>query len=157
MESELKSVVSVVVRSLGYDAVKPEQERALLSFLRGHDVFVSLPTGYGKSLCYAALPAAFDAVRDGPKSIVIVISPLISLMKDQVAALSSRGLAVWCVTRESSDEEKAKVRSGGYQLVLFSPEALLGVRQWRELLQSETYSSRIVAFVVDEAHCVKKW
>ena len=50
----------------------------------------------------------------------------------------------------------AKVQNGQYQLVLFSPEALLGVRRWREMLLSETYSSRIVAFIVDEAHCVKK-
>ena len=64
-------MVSAVVRSLGYDAVKPEQERALLS-LRGHVVFVSLPTGYGKSLCYAALPAAFDAVRDEYHQVILL-------------------------------------------------------------------------------------
>ena len=122
MEYELKSVVSAAVRSLGYDVVKSEQEQALLAFLRGHGVFVSLPTGY------ATLPAAFDSLGNRPKSIVIAVSPLIALMKDQVAALSSRGLAVGCVTQESTDEEKAKVRSGQYQLVLFSPEALLGVR-----------------------------
>ena len=61
MESELKSVVSAAIRSLGYDVVKPEQEIALLS-IRWQDVFVSLPTGYGKSLCYAALPAVFDSL-----------------------------------------------------------------------------------------------
>ena len=74
----MKSVVSAAVQSLGYDVVKPEQEIALLSFLRGQDVFVSLPTGYGKSLCYAALPAAFDSLKNSPgKSIVIAVSPLI--------------------------------------------------------------------------------
>ena len=133
MEYELKSVVSAAVRSLGYDVVKPEQEQALLAFLRGHDVFVSLPTGYGKSLCYAALPAAFDSLGNRPKSIVIAVSPLIALMKDQVAALSTRGLAVGCVTQESTDEEKAKVRSGQYQLVLFSPEALLCAAFYHEM------------------------
>ena len=66
--------------------LKPEQEAALLSFLGGRDVFVSLPTGYGKSLSYAALPAAFDSLRNAPsKSIILVVSPLIALMKDQVA------------------------------------------------------------------------
>ena len=152
------SVASAAVQSLGYDVVKPEQEIALLSLLHGQDVFVSLPTGYGKSFCYAALPAALNSLKNRPgKSIVIAVSPLIALMKEQVAALSSKGLAVGCVTQESLDEEKAKVRNGQYQLVLFSPEALLDVRRWREMLQSETYSSRIVAFIVDEAHCVKKW
>ena len=143
---------------LGYVALKNEQERALLAFLRGHDVFVSLPTGYGKSLCYAALPAAFDKLRTGTsRSIVIVVSPLIALMKDQVSALSAKGLAVGCVTSESSDTELANIRSGHCQLVFFSPEALLGVRRWRQMLQGELYSQRIVAFIVDEAHCVKKW
>ena len=160
MDDELKEVVSAAVGALGYDCIKPEQEIALLSFLRGHDVFVSLPTGYGKSLCYAALPAAFDRLlkKTSPStSIVIAVSPLIALMKDQVASLSARGLAVGCITQESSEEERAKVKNGQYQLVLFSPEALLSFRRWRELLQGEGYSSRIVAFIVDEAHCVKKW
>lgn len=159
MDSKLKGIVSSAARDLGYDSLKPEQEIALLSFLRRQDVFVSLPTGYGKSLCYAALPSAFDSMlsRRPGTSIVIAVSPLIALMKDQVTTLSARGLAVGCVTRESSDEEKAKVKNGQYQLVMFSPEALLTVRRWREMLQDEMYNSRIVALVVDEAHCVKKW
>ena len=71
---------------LGYNSIKPEQELALLSFMRGHDVFVSLPTSYGKSLCCAALPGAFAKLLKknlpGSTSIVIPISPLIALMKD---------------------------------------------------------------------------
>ena len=159
MDSGLKGIVSAAAQALGYTSLKPEQETALLSFLGGRDVFVSLPTGYGKSLCYAALPAAFDSLlkRRQATSIVVAVSPLIALMKDQVATLSARGLAVGCITQESSDEEKAKVKRGQYQLVLFSPEALLTIRRWREMLQGESYSSRIVAFIVDEAHCVKKW
>ena len=61
-------------------------------------------------------------------------------MKDQVASLSARGLAVGCITQESSEEERAKVKNGQYQLMLFSPEALLSFRRWRELLQGEGYS-----------------
>ena len=68
-----------------------------------------------------------------------------------------KGLSVGCLTRESSDSERAMALSGQYQLVLFSPEALLIVRRWREMLQSEVYKSRIVAFVVDEAHCVNSY
>ena len=154
---DLEAIVSSAVAQLGYDSVKPEQKAALLAFLRGRDVFVSLPTGHGKSLCYAALPAAFDSLRRSPSQSIVVVSPLIALMKDQVATLSGRGLSVGCVTSESSVAEKDKVSNGQYQLVLFSPEALLSVRRWREMLRDETYTSRIVAFVVDEAHCVKKW
>ena len=83
---ELRAIVSTAIGRLGYDMLKPEQEAALLSFLGGRDVFVSLPTGYGKSLCYATLPAAFDSLRNTlSKSIVLVVSPLIALMKDQLA------------------------------------------------------------------------
>ena len=78
-------------------------------------------------------------------------------MKDQVATLSAKGLSVGCITRESSDSERAMVLSGQYQLVLFCPEALLIIRWWKEMLPSEVYKSRIVAFVIDEAHCMKKW
>ena len=135
---------------------KPEQELALLSFLQGHNVFVSLLTGYRKSLCYTALPGAFDKLlkrtSPGSTSILIALSPLIALIKDQVASLLTRGLAVGCITHESSDEERVKVKDGQYQLVLFSPEALLTVCRWRELLQGTNYRS----FIVDEAHCVKK-
>ena len=144
--------------NLGYSSIKPEQELAISSFLEGNDVFVSLPTGGGKSLCYATLPNAFDQLKttDVP-FIVIVVSPLIALMKDQVAIYREKGLKVGCVTRESTSEERSQAVKGIFQLVYFSPESLLCGRRWREQLQLEPYRSSVVAFIVDEAHCVKKW
>ena len=88
---------------------------------------------------------------------MVVVSPLIDLMKDQVTAYSARGLKVGCITGESSSDEKSEVVNGNFQLLLFSPETLLSGHRWRELLQVEPYKSNVVAFVVDEAHCVKKW
>ena len=117
-------------------------------------MFVSLPTGYGKSLCYAALPAAFDSLRRSPsQSIVVVVSPLIALMKDQ-SGISGRGLSVGCVTSESSVAEKDKVSNGQYQLVLFSPEALLSVRRW---LRDETYTWRSPTwvYIILRARCIR--
>ena len=73
---------------LGYSSLKSQQKRAITSFLEGNDVFVSLPTGSGKSLCFALLPFAFDDFLRREGSIAIVVSPLISLMKDQVGFLS---------------------------------------------------------------------
>ena len=99
MDSGLKGIVSAAAQALGYTSLKSEQETALLSFLGGRDVFVSLPTGYGKSLCYAALPATFDSLRQAT-SIVVTVSPLIALMKDQVATLSARGLAEYRMHNE---------------------------------------------------------
>ena len=99
----LSKVARTAADNLGYTSIKPEQESAIVSFLRGNDVFVSLPTGYGKSLCYAALPSyAFDQVRaSSHPSIVIVVSPLIALMKDQVASYNAKGLKVGCITSNS--------------------------------------------------------
>ena len=75
---------------LGYSSLKSQQKRAIISYLEGNDgVFVySLPTGSGKSLCFALLPFAFDDFLRREGSIAIVVSPLISLMKDQVGFLS---------------------------------------------------------------------
>ena len=77
-----------------------------MSFLRGNDVFVSMPTEYG---CYAALPYAFDQLRaSSHPSIFIVVSPLIALMKDQVASYSAKGLKVGCITSKSSEEDRSQ-------------------------------------------------
>ena len=158
--TDMDRSVKEAARNLGYGELKVEQDKVLFEFLKGRDVFVSLPTGYGKSLCYLVLPRIFDLKRFGsmdPKqSIMIVVSPFLALMKDQVATYSSKGLSVRCVTHETSQSEISKVREGKYQLLFFSPEAF-SKRKWLEQLQVEPYRSNIVAFVVDEAQYVKKW
>lgn len=94
-------------KHLGCDRVKPEQEKAIRDFMAGKDVFVALPTGYGKSLCYAALPFAFDCVRSvsKPSSIVLVVSPLLVLMKDQVSIYSLKGLTSAYVSSEAENAQ----------------------------------------------------
>ena len=143
---------------LGYDKVKLEQRQAIRGIIEGNDVFVALPTGYGKSLCYALLPLVFDLYYRRPPStsIVICISPLVSLMQDQREKFSPRGLTVDYVG--SSDEgAHERIKQGMCQLVYVSPEALLCCLHWRELLRTELWQKNLVALVVDEAHCVQKW
>lgn len=70
---------------------------------------------------------------------------------------SKRGLSAACITGESTNIVKAGVVAGEYQLVFFTPELLVTKTQWRELISGDVYKSRIKAFIVDEAHCVKKW
>jgi len=88
---DVSAAIEVAVRRLGYDSPTTQQKEAVTAFVKGNDVFVSLPTGGGKSLCYACLPWVFDALRSGGEvgsehpSIVVVVSPLLSLMKDQVS------------------------------------------------------------------------
>ena len=67
-------------QQLGYATIRPDQNRAIKSFMEGHDVFISLPTGSGKSLCFSALPYAFDYHYKRVGSIVVVFSPLIALL-----------------------------------------------------------------------------
>ena len=87
-ESEVASALRRATTKLGYSTLHSQQERVVKAFVQGPDVFVSLPTGSGKSLCYCLLPSLFDALRgiEG-KSVVVVVSPLISPMKDQVRAM----------------------------------------------------------------------
>ena len=76
---------------MGYSCLRPLQEEAVRRFVEGRDVLVSFPTGGGKSLCYSVLPLVFDKLRKtAGQSLVIVVSPLIALMKDQVRALAER-------------------------------------------------------------------
>lgn len=76
----------------------------------------------------------------------------------QVASFSARGLATAYVTGESGNEEmKRGVSVGAYKLVFFTPELLMDNKRWRKVLMSNVYTARLKAFVVDEAHTVRKW
>ena len=94
MAMALSSAISESVKDLEFGQLKAEQAAAISKFASGKDVFVALPTGYRKSLCYCCLPYIFDHLKSVEKqSIVVVVSPLVALMKDQVAECSSLGLS----------------------------------------------------------------
>ena len=80
-----KCLITRCIQKLGYSELKQEQLKVVMAFIGGRDVFAVLPTGYGKTLCYACLPLVFDelASRNAP-SIILVITPLNAIMKDQV-------------------------------------------------------------------------
>ena len=101
--------------SVGYDQLKDEhcQVKVLCTFMEGRDMFVSLPTGFGKSLCYMLLPLVFDYLRvesDG-KAIVVVVSPLIALMEDQVPVPRVSKSAF--IDSENDMDKKASVSDHG--------------------------------------------
>ena len=152
-----------VAGEMGFASLRDKQKEAILGFMKGRDVFVSLPTGSGKSLCYSILPKVFDRARKKKSSsIVIVVSPLIALMKDQVQSLATKGVKAVLVTKDTAKEcagssTVEQLHEGTFQVVLFSPEALLCDDDWREMIQSSIYQENVVAFVIDEAHLVKKW
>ena len=121
---------------------------------------MALPTGFGKSHCYTLLPPVFNELRgrDQRRSIVIVVSPLTSLMMEQRQKFTTDGIPAEFVGELQQDLDAMQgVKDGKYQLLYISPESLLSNPQWRNMLLSTTYRKNIVGFVVDEAHCVTQW
>ena len=88
---------------------------------------------------------------------VVVISPLISLMIDQVSKLSGKGVKATYVRTTISTEEETSIRNGEYQIIYMSPETLVNILGWREMFLSELYQKHLVCIAVDEAHLVDKW
>ena len=136
-ELEIETVVKLAAADLGYSELKPEQLRVILAFASGTDVFVSLPTGLGKSLCYTVLPGVFDRVRRAEKKSAIVL-------------VTATYVSESC-TRENAED----VLNGCCQVVFISPELQLCKRRWREMMLRDPYRTNLVGFVIDEAHCVK--
>ena len=120
------------------------------------DVFVNLPTGFGKSLLYQALSLVFDLTSQEPGHIVVVVSPLVSLMEDQVSHFKELGLKAANIS-SLGDGERTRVESGEYSLVYGSPEAWLKNERWRFMLTNSVYSKKLFAIAVDEAHVARQW
>ena len=157
--TKVQESVTSCARRLGYENVKDDQRRVIASFVEGNDVIVCFPTGYGKSFCFFVLPYIFDDIysRNEPWSVVIVVSPLQSLMHDQVLSLRSKGVAAVIAGNDNGDTVKADIVNGRFQVVYTTPELLLSDRSWTDVFRSPSLCERLVALVIDEAHCVKKW
>jgi ATP-dependent DNA helicase RecQ len=133
----------------GYDGFRPLQREIVQDALAGRDVFALMPTGGGKSLCFQ-LPAL---LRDG---LTVVVSPLISLMKDQVDALQASGVAATFLNSAlESGDARARLRglhNGEFQLLYVAPERLMldgfleNLKRWN-----------VAQIAVDEAHCISEW
>ena len=156
--TSVESAIHCAMQKMGYSELRPNQETAVTMFIHGRDVFVGLPTGSGKSLCYCILPLVYDSLHgtDG-LSIVVVVGPLIALMKDQVRAMTEKNILAVYVGDLTDEDAIGEVCSGKYQLVYMSPESLLTDERWRDMLLSPVYHENLVGLIVDEAHCVKKW
>ena len=139
-----------ILRSVwGFDDFRPLQAEAIASVMQGRDSVVVLPTGGGKSLCFQAPALAMQGLA-------VVVSPLISLMKDQVDALIDSGVPAACVNSTLSDDERRRVadeiRAGRLKLLYLSPEKLMTERTLGFLQQTP-----LSFFAIDEAHCISDW
>jgi ATP-dependent DNA helicase RecQ len=145
-------LLHVLERYWGYTDFRPLQEEAMSAILERRDSVVVLPTGGGKSLCFQAPALLSDGLG-------VIVSPLISLMKDQVDTLVGNGVPAALYNSTLNQDEKAAVLAGlrekRYRLLYVSPERLAG--EGSDAFVSRLSGSDVKFVAVDEAHCISQW
>lgn len=148
-ETNDASLVKALKGVFGFDGFKPNQKQIIHAILNGRDCIAVMPTGGGKSLCYQ-LPAHLMS------GTCMVISPLISLMKDQVDTAVTTGLHAACITSAQTDQERIRIfsrlRAGELDLLYVSPE-----RFAMETFLNNLKRVPLCLVAVDEAHCISEW
>lgn len=144
----MKTPRQILKSYYGYDTFRPMQEEIIQNVLHGNDSLVLMPTGGGKSICFQ-IPAL---MMEGT---AIVVSPLISLMKDQVEALRANGIPAETLNSGNSESENQIIQErsqrGELKLLYISPERLIAETPW--ILQN----LHVSLFAIDEAHCISQW
>ena len=142
-------IENILEKYYGFSSFRKGQKEVIESILEARDTVAVMPTGSGKSLCYQIPALVFEGVT-------IVISPLISLMKDQVDALKEMGIKATYINSSISNQELkdrlAKTAAGEYKLLYIAPERLNSTRLLNLLKQL-----KIEMIAVDEGHCVSEW
>ncbi|SAK59821.1 ATP-dependent DNA helicase RecQ [Caballeronia glebae] len=149
----LDKEVETALRSVfGFPSLRPGQEEVIRSVLEEHDTLAIMPTGAGKSLCYQLPALHFDGMT-------LVVSPLISLMRDQAAKLTEAGIATRVLnsTLSASEEQEAlrAIGDGAIRILFVTPERLVS-EEFGSMLTSEGMPE-VPLVVIDEAHCISQW
>ena len=163
-DERFKNALESALKKFDLPCFRELQIRCLSNLVNGRDVLVIQPTGSGKSLVFQSFPLICDFMKtesEDPvnvKSIALVVSPLASLMQDQVSYLLSKGVHAAFIGEEQADEQvKINVESGKFQLLYGSPESFLYTKRWRNMLTTDVYQKNVKLIAVDEAHCISHW
>ena len=145
----MSTPLEILKKYWGYGAFRPLQEDIIKSILAGQDTLALLPTGGGKSICYQVPGLIMEGVS-------VIITPLIALMRDQVAQLKSRNIPAVAIhsglSRKDIDRELDNCVYGNYKFLYLSPERLQ-----TDLAKERLSAMKISQLVVDEAHCISQW
>lgn len=144
----MKTALELLKEYFGYDSFRPMQEEVIAHLLERRDALVLMPTGGGKSICFQ-IPALMM------EGVTVVVSPLISLMKDQVEALKANGIRAEALNSGNDEADNSEIRrrclQGLVKLLYISPERLMSEAEWMR------QSVRVALFAIDEAHCISQW
>lgn len=156
--ADLSQVFTKVAEKFNFSELNTHQKESITKVLiEKKDVFVNLPTGYGKSVVFQALPSVFDQFTGRSGHIVLVISPLLSLIEDQIERLQQLGISATSLMDVKNESDYGNVEKGYFSIIYTTPETIVRSERWRRMLSSDVYSKNLCAIAVDEAHVVKQW
>ena len=158
----IEDAISAAASILGFSQLREHQFSGAMSIISGKDTFVAKPTGSGKSLIYYLVPLATDyidskmsdaSVTKDDRNFAVVLSPLVSLIKDQMRQLKEKNITALCLEQDS--QLTARLKKNDYSFVYCSPEAVL--RDYRVIFKSKVFQEKLCCIVIDESHCIVKW
>ena len=154
----VKDAIAYGLQKAQYKDVREHQRKVIEGYCSGKDVFLSAPTGSGKSLTLEVAPYVFDYLEHSERlevcSVCLVVVPLVALMKDQVASLVAWGISAASVGADCKREQVKEILEGKYSLVFGSPKALLNSHQ---SISHGKLRKNLKAVFVDVSHCIAKW
>ena len=161
-ENDLQMALKESLALFPVDELKAEQRLIIEKIVARREVFRQLPTGYGKSLTFQLLPGISSCLKAKgyefrPNPLVVVVSPLMSIVEDQVKYLRSLGVKAGYIGESKKSDRDILDGKGDYSLLYGSPESLTGDEKFREMFSMEFYQKNTVAVVCDEVHTAVHW
>ncbi|XP_071484695.1 ATP-dependent helicase wrn-1-like [Diadema antillarum] len=159
-DDEIEESIKYAASKIGFmDGFRDEQRTCIKSFLLGHDLFVALPTGFGKSAIFQVAPLCVDFLRglrdcNSSKAVAVVVMPLKSLVTDQMSRAEEFGIIAADLSAGLTDTIRESISAGKYSILFASPECLQedDTPEIFQLLRDQ-----VCGFFIDESHCVTKW